>query len=64
MIELTRLNGKTYVLNADLIETVESTPDTVITLTTNKKLVVNETKEEIIEKVIRYKKRFFCIEKL
>ncbi|MDD4569154.1 MAG: flagellar FlbD family protein [Tepidanaerobacteraceae bacterium] len=59
MIELTRMNGKMFVLNAELIETVESTPDTVVTLTTNRKLVVLDTKEEIINKVIQYKKRVF-----
>lgn len=59
MIELTRMNGKMFVLNAELIETVESTPDTVVTLTTNRKLVVLDTKEEIINKVIQHKKRVF-----
>jgi flagellar protein FlbD len=56
MIELTRLNGKTFVLNAELIETVESTPDTVVTLTTDKKLIVLEKTNDIIKKVIEYKK--------
>lgn len=55
MIELTKLNGKGFVLNAELIETVETTPDTVITLTTDKKLVVKESKNEIILKVLEYK---------
>lgn len=64
MIELTRLNGKTYILNADLIQTIESTPDTVVTLVTNKKLVVLETKEDIINKVINYKKSIFTNEEL
>ncbi|WP_366750261.1 flagellar FlbD family protein [Tepidanaerobacter sp. EBM-38] len=59
MIELTRLNGTKFVLNAELIESLESTPDTVITLTTDKKLVVLEKKDEIINKVIQYKKRVF-----
>lgn len=59
MIELTRLNGTKFVLNAELIESVESTPDTVVTLTTDKKLVVLEKKDEIINKVIQYKKRIF-----
>jgi flagellar protein FlbD len=60
MIELTRLNGKTFVLNAELIETVESTPDTVVTLTTDKKLIVLEKTNDIIKKVIEYKKNIFC----
>ncbi|HHV18514.1 MAG TPA: flagellar FlbD family protein, partial [Thermoanaerobacterales bacterium] len=37
MIELTKFSGKTFVLNAELIQTIESTPDTVVTLTTGKK---------------------------
>lgn len=59
MIELTRLNGTKIFLNAELIEIIESTPDTVITLTTDKKLVVLESKDEIIDKVIEYKRRIF-----
>ena len=64
MIELTRFNGKTFVLNADLIETVESTPDTVVTLTTDKKYIVLEKPDDVINKVIQYKKRIFCSETL
>ena len=59
MIELTRLNGTKFFLNAELIEIIESTPDTVITLTTDKKLVVLENKDEIIDEVIEYKRRIF-----
>lgn len=59
MIELTRLNGTKFFLNAELIEIIETTPDTVITLTTDKKLVVLEDKDEIIDKVIEYKRRIF-----
>ena len=55
MIKVTRLNGSNFVLNCELIETVEATPDTVITTINGKKLVVAETVEEIIEKVIEYK---------
>lgn len=57
MINVTRLNGSNFVLNCELIETVEATPDTVITTTNGKKLVVAETVEEIVEKVIQYKGR-------
>lgn len=59
MIELTRLNGTKFFLNAELIEIIESTPDTVITLTTDKKLVVLENRDEIVDKVIEYKRRIF-----
>jgi flagellar protein FlbD len=59
MIVVTRLNGKQYYLNCELIETIENTPDTVITLRDGKKLLVSETSEQIIEKIIEYKKRIF-----
>jgi len=64
VIKLTKLNGKTFVLNAELIETVESTPDTVVTLTTGKKYIVNEEIDEIVSKVIQYKKQIFSGETL
>lgn len=51
MIELTRLNGKTFTLNALYIETVESFPDTTITLTTGSKLIVLEKEEQVRQKV-------------
>lgn len=54
MIKLTRLNGREFVLNMELIKTLEATPDTVITLTTNEKLVVKENVDEIIKKAIQY----------
>jgi len=59
MIEVSRLNKKTFILNCDWIETVEATPDTVITLTNGKKYVVVEKVEEIIDKVIEYKQKVF-----
>ncbi|WDV47699.1 flagellar FlbD family protein [Clostridiaceae bacterium M8S5] len=57
MIVVNRMNNEEFVLNSDLIETVEETPDTVITLTNGKKFVVKDTREEIIEKVVKFKKR-------
>jgi flagellar protein FlbD len=57
MIELTKLQNLKIVVNAELIEFVESTPDTLITTTTGKKLMVKETVEEVIEAVIAYKRR-------
>ncbi|MBP7175815.1 MAG: flagellar FlbD family protein [Thermoclostridium sp.] len=59
MIEVSRLNHKTFILNCDWIETVEATPDTVITLTNGKKYVVAEKVEQVIEKVIEYKQKVF-----
>jgi len=48
MIQVTRLNGKRFVVNAVLIETVEETPDTIITLTNGKKYIVRESLAEVI----------------
>jgi flagellar protein FlbD len=59
MILLTKLNDRKFVLNAELIEIIEETPDTVITLTSGKKLVVKETIDVCVEKVIDYRKRIF-----
>lgn len=57
MITLTRINGKTFTLNALYIEQVEAFPDTTITLTNNKKLVVKDSVEEVNEKVTSYYQR-------
>ncbi|WP_110208265.1 flagellar FlbD family protein [Nocardioides daejeonensis] len=51
MITLTRLSGSEFVLNSDLIERVEETPDTVVTLVDGKKYVVAETPAEIVRAV-------------
>lgn len=56
MIKLTRLSREPLVLNSDLIEYMESTPDTVITLTTGQKLRVNETADEVIARVIEFRR--------
>lgn len=56
MIQLTKINGHQIVLNADLIEYIEETPDTVITLTNNDKVIVTDRMTEIIEKVVRYRR--------
>ena len=61
MIEVTRLKGKKMTINAELIETVEETPDTVITLTNGKKFVVSESAEEVISLVIGYKRKIFAL---
>ena len=51
MIHVTRLNHTPVVLNCDLIEQVETTPDTVVSLTTGQKIMVLESTEEIIDRV-------------
>lgn len=57
MITLTRLNGQRFVLNADLIRTVEERPDTVITLTTGERMVVKEAADRVVEKTVEYGRR-------
>lgn len=57
MITLTRLNGSPVTVNLDLIETLDVMPDTLITMTTGRKLVVKESPAEIIEKAVLYKAR-------
>jgi len=57
MIRLTKINGQEFFINSDLMEFIESTPDTIITLTTGKKIIVKETAEEVIEKIIEFKSR-------
>ncbi len=56
MIEVTRLNGTTVLINAELIELVEETPDTVISLTTGRKLIVKESRQEVKSLVKSYKR--------
>ncbi len=57
MIVLHRLNNQTLMVNADLIEMLEETPDTVITLTSGNKLVVRDSMSEIRERIIDYKRQ-------
>ena len=56
MINLTRFNGSTYFLNAELIQSVEATPDTVITLTNNVKVVVKEPVTAVIKSILDYQR--------
>ncbi len=59
MVKVTRLNGVEVVLNADLIETLEATPDTVVALTTGKKLMVKEGVDEVVKRIIQYRRSVF-----
>ena len=61
VIDVTRINNTRFVLNCDLIQTVEETPDTVITLTTGAKYVVKESCEEIKKKVLEYKRSIISV---
>jgi flagellar protein FlbD len=60
MIELTRLNNISVVVNSDLIQCIEETPDTVITLTNGYKYVVKEKPKEIVEKVMVFRRKISC----
>jgi flagellar protein FlbD len=57
MVRLTRLNHAPMVLNSDLIEHIDITPDTVITLTTGQILRVRETAEEVVERIEEFRRR-------
>ncbi|MDH4200300.1 MAG: flagellar FlbD family protein [Spirochaetia bacterium] len=63
MIKVTRLNGSEYYINPDLIETMEETPDTVVTLVNDKKLIVKEHSSEIISRIIEYNRKIFIDKK-
>lgn len=56
MIEITKLNGTKTLINPDLIELVESTPDTVLTLTTGRKIIIKESRQEVNNLVKSYRK--------
>lgn len=55
MISLQRLGGQMFVLNAEFVESLESTPDTLITLTSGKKIMVMDKLEVVVDKIIKYK---------
>ena len=61
MIEITKLNGTRILINPDLIEIIESTPDTVISLTTGRKIIVKESRQEVKNLVKLYRKEIFSI---
>lgn len=59
MIACKKINGQNVYINAELIEFIESTPDTIITTITGKKIIVQDTVDEIINRIIAYKKKIF-----
>jgi len=59
MIKVTNINGNSYYINCELLETIECIPDTLLTLRDGKKYYVKETPDELIKKIIEYKKRIF-----
>lgn len=56
MIAVTRLDGTPLVVNADLIETIEQTPDTVLSLANGRKLIVRDAPDELVQRVIEFKR--------
>lgn len=60
MIEVTRINGSKVLINPDLIEIVEETPDTVVAFTTGRKLIIKEGRQEIKNLVKSYRKDIFA----
>lgn len=59
MIKLTKLNEKEIFINPDLIENIESHPNTTILLTTGKSTIVKETPEEVTNRIVELKKRIY-----
>ena len=57
LIFVKQLNGKGFMINAELIKLVEATPDTIITLINNEKYVVSESMDDVVEKIIDYRRR-------
>ncbi len=57
MIKITKLNGRELVVNADLIEFIESTPDTLISLTTGRKIMVLEDMDDVIQRAVHYRSK-------
>lgn len=55
MIQLTRLDGSTVTVNADLIETIEERPNTIVALTTEKRFIVQESAKVVVERVIAFR---------
>lgn len=63
MIEITKLNGQSMLVNTSLIETVEETPDTVITLTSGKKIIVKESRHQVKNLVRDARRAYFTSDK-
>ncbi len=60
MIKLEKLNGTVVIVNAELIESVEAAPDTVLNLATGNRFIVKNSIEDVIAKVVEYKKQVYA----
>ena len=63
MIKVTRLNNQELMVNPDLVEFLEATPETIISMTTGRKIVVRETIDEIVKRIIEHRQRSLPIVK-
>jgi flagellar protein FlbD len=59
MIKVTRLNNSVLIINADMIQSVQATPDTLITLTNNDKIMVKEALEEVSQRIVDYQRAVY-----
>ena len=59
MIQVSRLNNDAYFLNSDMIEQIEETPNTILTLTSGKRLVVLESATEVIDRIVAFRKSLY-----
>jgi len=64
MIKLQKLNGADVVVNADLIESIEAAPDTVVNLATGNRFLVKNTVEEVVGLVVEYKRKIYSDKKV
>jgi flagellar protein FlbD len=64
MVELTKLSGEKIVINCELVEYIDANPDTTINLTTNNIFIVKESVDEVIEKIVAFKKEIFSSGKI
>ncbi len=60
MISVTKLNGSIFTINEDFIETVEETPDTVITMSTGRRIIIKESRQEVVNLVKLFRKELFA----
>lgn len=56
MIKVTKINGERFVINSDLIEFIDQKPDTIISMTSGKKVIITESIDEVIKLIIEYRK--------
>ena len=63
MIKLHKLNGAEIVVNAELIESVEAAPDTVLNLATGNRFIVKDSMQDVVDKIVEYKRKVYADKK-